>query len=127
MLTTLSSFAIIGFSSIHARRTCFVSPWVSSSRAKVRLPMPHTHGLSRKHDLLNDLHRDSDEPVDGIPIKYFTTKDNPVEALKVSYGRTPDMMRWLQARVKQPFPCRKYADSTSGTPRVEPSLIHHRG
>ncbi|KAF7727730.1 hypothetical protein EC973_007189 [Apophysomyces ossiformis] len=49
-----------------------------------------------------------DGEVDGKPIKYFTAKGHQAADLARSFGRTPSMLRWLQEKLKVPFPWTKY-------------------
>jgi len=46
--------------------------------------------------------------VDGIPIRAWCTSNYPVEHLERSFGRTADMLRWLQKRLGVPWPYAKY-------------------
>lgn len=58
--------------------------------------------------VIGDLVRADDQPVSGIPIAYFTTRDHPPEDLMRAFGRTPAMMGWLPALLDRPFPFPKY-------------------
>ncbi|KAI9321445.1 peptidase family M1-domain-containing protein [Dichotomocladium elegans] len=49
-----------------------------------------------------------DEEVDGKQIKYYAPSGFEPADLKRSFGKTPDMIRWLQAKVGVPFPWPKY-------------------
>jgi aminopeptidase N len=50
----------------------------------------------------------ADETVDGVPIVYFGSKDMSTEHLKLSFDKTPSMMRWLTKKLDRPFPYPKY-------------------
>ncbi|KAJ3352571.1 hypothetical protein HDU83_007878 [Entophlyctis luteolus] len=61
-----------------------------------------------------------DTSVDGMPIKYFCSRDShhvTPEALKVTFAETPGMIRWLQKKVGSAFPWEKYYQIVS--PKVE--------
>ncbi|RUS28508.1 hypothetical protein BC938DRAFT_481803 [Jimgerdemannia flammicorona] len=49
-----------------------------------------------------------DGEVDGIPIKYYTAKGNDPQDLHRSFGRTPEMIKWLQKKIDYKFPWPKY-------------------
>lgn len=58
---------------------------------------------------LGDFCRFDDESVDGVPISYFGPRVGyDPEDLRRSFGRTPQMMRWLTQRLDAPFPFSKY-------------------
>ncbi|KAI9326340.1 hypothetical protein DFJ73DRAFT_171736 [Zopfochytrium polystomum] len=57
---------------------------------------------------IGDFVQYNDQPVDGMPISYFATKEYTKEQLALSLGRTPAMIRWLKQRVGVPFPWPKY-------------------
>lgn len=46
--------------------------------------------------------------VDGIPIRAWCLREYPTEHLERSFGRTADMLRWLQKRLGVPWPYAKY-------------------
>ncbi len=46
--------------------------------------------------------------VDGIPVKYFAEKRVKPEQLKLSFGRTPDMIRFLNRKLAYKYPWPKY-------------------
>lgn len=48
------------------------------------------------------------EPVDGIPIRYYTTKEYSADHLRRAFGPTPEMMKWLQTRLGVKYPYPKY-------------------
>jgi aminopeptidase N len=58
---------------------------------------------------VGDFCRFDDESVEGVPIAYFgPRKGYSPEDLRRSFGRTPEMMRWLTKQVGAPFPFSKY-------------------
>jgi len=52
--------------------------------------------------------RFDEEPVDGRPVAYFGSDRFTPEMLRRSFGRTPEMLRWIEKRLGNPFPFRKY-------------------
>ncbi|KAI8146509.1 peptidase family M1-domain-containing protein [Fennellomyces sp. T-0311] len=46
--------------------------------------------------------------VDGRPIKYYSARSYAPADIKRTFDETPDMMRWLQAKLGVPFPWPKY-------------------
>ena len=52
--------------------------------------------------------RFEDESVDGRAIEYYAGATIPAEDLQRSFGRSPEMMRWLEQRLGVPFPFKKY-------------------
>ncbi len=53
--------------------------------------------------------RVDDEPFEGRPIAYFGAKGRVTpENLRRSFGRTPEIMGWLQEKMGNPFPFPKY-------------------
>ncbi|KAI9494934.1 peptidase family M1-domain-containing protein [Zychaea mexicana] len=46
--------------------------------------------------------------VDGKPVKYYTARGYASDDLERSFGKTPDMIKWLEAKVGVPFPWPKY-------------------
>ncbi len=52
--------------------------------------------------------RADDEAVEGCPIAYFAAPPFTPEHLQRSFGRTPQMLEWLQKRLGNPFPFKKY-------------------
>ncbi len=58
---------------------------------------------------IGDFCRYDDESVDGVQIAYFgPRKGYSPEDLRRSFGRTPEMMRWLVGRLGASFPFAKY-------------------
>ncbi|KAL1924657.1 uncharacterized protein VTP21DRAFT_4311 [Calcarisporiella thermophila] len=49
-----------------------------------------------------------DGDVDGIPVKYYAAKGTPHEDMRRTFGKTPDMMRWLAAKLGAKVPWPKY-------------------
>ena len=49
-----------------------------------------------------------DGDVHGISLKYFALKGTPESQLKVTFGRSPDIMRFLEEKLGTPFPYPKY-------------------
>jgi aminopeptidase N len=49
-----------------------------------------------------------DGEIDGIPCKYFTSSDFVPEDLKISFGKTKDMLKWMPQKLGYPFPYPKY-------------------
>ncbi len=49
-----------------------------------------------------------DGEIDGIPCKYFTSADFVPEDLKISFGKTKDMLKWMPKKLGYPFPYPKY-------------------
>lgn len=49
-----------------------------------------------------------DESVNDMPIKYYAPKNYTVDQLKLTFGRTPAMVKWLQKKVGYKFPWPKY-------------------
>jgi len=50
----------------------------------------------------------SEETVDGVPIAYIGCKGVPEENVRLVFDKTPQMMKWLTNKLKQPFPFPKY-------------------
>ncbi|KAJ3290646.1 hypothetical protein HDU76_007372, partial [Blyttiomyces sp. JEL0837] len=57
---------------------------------------------------VGDLVEVQDESVDGMEVRYFAPKGFLEEWLKLSFDRTPAMVRWLQKKVGYKFPWPKY-------------------
>ncbi|KAG2221559.1 hypothetical protein INT45_002573 [Circinella minor] len=49
-----------------------------------------------------------DGEVDGRPVKYYGARSVDPDDLKRSFGKTPEMIRWLEAKVGMAFPWPKY-------------------
>ena len=52
--------------------------------------------------------RHDEEPVGGRPVAYFGTERFTREQLARTFGRTPAMLRWIEDKLKSPFPYPKY-------------------
>ena len=50
----------------------------------------------------------SDQTVNNMPIRYIAPKSMPVEHLSRSFGKTPDMVRWIEKKLDYSFPWPKY-------------------
>ncbi len=57
---------------------------------------------------IGDYVRFDDEPYNGIPVAYFTSKDFTPDDLQRSFGRTRDMLAWISEKLDFPFPYPKY-------------------
>jgi aminopeptidase N len=49
-----------------------------------------------------------DETVEGVPIAYIACKGVPEESVRLVFGKTPAMMKWLTKKVGHAFPFPKY-------------------
>ncbi|MCB9507695.1 MAG: M1 family metallopeptidase [Myxococcales bacterium] len=58
--------------------------------------------------VVGDLVCATDEPVGDLPVAYYTTREYTEEHLRRSFGRTPDMLRWITAKLARPYPFPKY-------------------
>ena len=52
--------------------------------------------------------RYEDETVDGVPCEYYAAERIDPALLGLTFGRTPDMLRWITGRLGVAFPFRKY-------------------
>ncbi|MCZ6786304.1 MAG: M1 family metallopeptidase [Planctomycetota bacterium] len=52
--------------------------------------------------------RYDDDDADGIPVSYFAAAPFTPDHLKLSFDRTPGMLRWIQKRLGVKFPFKKY-------------------
>ena len=57
---------------------------------------------------IGDFVRADDESVDDVEIAYFTTREYAEADLRRSFGRTPQMLRWIQKRLGMAYPFPKY-------------------
>ncbi len=78
------------------------------------------------------------DTVDGIPLEYWTYPEHP-ERVKTTFGRTPDVMRYLKSLIGYPYPWEKYGqvviadfmyggmENTSATTLNDMVLVDQRG
>jgi len=57
---------------------------------------------------LGEFTRFDDEEVGGRPIAHFASQRFTPKHLETTFGRTPEMMRWLEKRLGRTFPFSKY-------------------
>jgi len=57
---------------------------------------------------LGEFTRFDDEEVGGRPLAHFASQRFTPTQLETTFGRTPEMMRWLEKRLGRPFPYSKY-------------------
>lgn len=57
---------------------------------------------------VGDFIRYDDSPIDGLPIAYFATKELSPNDLQRSFGKTPQMIKWITQKLNVSFPFPKY-------------------
>ena len=57
---------------------------------------------------IGDFARFDDQPFEGRPLSYFSSKDFSPADLERSFGRTKDMLQWMTKKLQHEFPYPKY-------------------
>ena len=57
---------------------------------------------------VGDFIKFDDKDVDGMPISYLAPRNESLESLQLTFGKTPAMVDWLQKKLNVKFPWTKY-------------------
>jgi hypothetical protein len=72
-------------------------PTASEAQALLKADLAHHQKTSKKRE-------EADWILKDIPMRYYTPRNVPLTTVQLMLGRTPEIMKWLQARFALPFP-----------------------